>query len=269
MDIAFSTIIIIILVIPGITFRRFYLTEPFSIKYIHRKLSDELIWAIVPSSLLHSIAIIVIESFTNFYFDFILLLKLITCELSKNELISIHENIGNILFYNISLWVISGLAGYYLKNLVRRNDWDLIYPILRFPNKWHYYFSGEYEAISAYEQQKSSPSSSNKKIHKNQLPDFIFIDALVNIENRGDAIYMGLLYDYELGPDGSLSHIILQFTERRYIQDDFMDNDDLNNPSNNKNPYYKIPGKYVLIPFERIKNLNFRYYNLEEISPKK
>ncbi|MBW8324015.1 MAG: hypothetical protein K0M50_04545 [Prolixibacteraceae bacterium] len=262
MDFAFSTFVIVSLVIPGITFRRFYLTEPFSIKYIHRKLSDELIWAMVPSALFHVLGILFVELLTVYHVDLFLLIKIITSQLNDEELKSIQINAGKIFSYNILLWTLAGIMGYYFKKVVRKYDFDLKYSILRFPNIWHYYFSGEYEHILYYQQETNSNGKrqSNKKP---QLPDFIFIDALVNIENKGDTIYMGLLYDYELGPDGSLSHVILRFTERRYVEDD--------DPSNSPTQYYKIPGKYVLIPYDKIKNLNFRYYNLEEIkktSPK-
>lgn len=52
-NLAFTTILIFIIVTPGIIARRSFLSSRFSIKYKSYKAIDEIVWSILPSLILH------------------------------------------------------------------------------------------------------------------------------------------------------------------------------------------------------------------------
>ena len=115
----------------------------------------------------------------------------------------------------------------------------------------------------------------NDKVDEIEL---IFIDALVELK-EGTVIYDGVLVDYELSKDGGLQNISLKGVRRRYLKDDpsrtarpydeiqyDASNEEHLYPKGTVNRYYDIPGHILIIPYEKIVNLNFSYYKIQELA---
>src|SRR4051812_39806853 len=103
MDFAFSTLLILLIILPGFVARFFYFTYPFSSGARKIELATEFFWAFIPGIFIHFFYIYLLEAFTNYIinFDYVLFL-LIGKEdnLKLNEIAqNIHENCINILIY--------------------------------------------------------------------------------------------------------------------------------------------------------------------------
>ena len=67
--------------------------------------------------------------------------------------------------------------------------------------------------------------------------------------NGINIIYIGYFYDYQLKADGSLDAIFLQYPMRR-------------NLDGKSNEYYNINSRFIVLKYENITNINFRYFHI-------
>lgn len=243
MNFAFATILLIFISLPGIAIRRSYYTSKFSSSYISTNWVNELIWSFIPAVFIHAFAIILIEQSSSFYFNIEYIGYLL---MGGNEKINIniifqniHSNIVNILKYFLLITLISSFLGHLSRILIRRTGLDIIWKTIRFPNKWHYLFTGEYLDI--------------EKGWKYHLKiDFITIDVLVTIGDQ-NIIYSGLLEDYYLSKTKEgLDQIIIKYPSKKIFSHD------------GESEYREIPGNYLIIPYQNIVNLNVQYYNISD-----
>lgn len=249
MNIAISTIIILILILPGITFRKLYFSEEFSSQYVTKNLFELIITTVLPSIFLHAVALYLSFLFCKKDIDFEILGQLLT---SKDYPEKAFQNINSYKIYILSYLIlslsISSLLGYLLRKLIRLGFLDSKYKLLRFQNSWHYIVTGEFFNFS-----KASFNISKKQI---KSIDVTHVNALIST-SEGTVIYDGYLVDYKLSGKDDLKYITIKDAERRFLTDD------KKNLSNN-NKYYSIPGHVLVIPNNQILNLNFSYYQFAE-----
>ncbi|MCP4456819.1 MAG: hypothetical protein GY816_02140 [Cytophagales bacterium] len=193
MNIAFGTLLLLILLSPGFICRYAFLQGPYSRKNFQPSISDDIFWSVIPAFFIQLLA-----------YTF---LKFIGIQPSPRDLYLIvtgneHVNFELIdasLFrftqYTFVLLVISYLAGASARWIVTRYNLDLKYNILKVANEWHYLFSG--------------------KLTKEKV-DLIQMDILVNSGN-GTTLNSGILEDYFLNKDGGI--------DRLYLITVFRDND--------------------------------------------
>lgn len=286
MNIAFSTIIILFLLLPGQIFRRFYYSEEFSKQYFKQSVNELFVAVFIPSLVFHSIWILTVPLF-NYYVDLRILGEIL---LSKDYPViafeSIQSMIKPILVYHLTIFLFAGFIGFFLKMLIRKARLDLKIKMLRFQNSWHYILTGEF-----FEFPRASTWLEDDTIDDIELR---YVDALVEV-NGTAVIYDGILVDYELSKEGGLDYLTLYNVQRRYLKDDPRNKEILpevdseveqkNEPEleseveeendsdedvkleniNNPEPY-NIPGHILLLPYSKILNLNFTYYKVIELS---
>ncbi len=246
MNIALTTVLIFIFLLPGLIFRRFYYTEEFSKEYFKQNFFEYFLSSFFPSLILHTIWYFLVTLF-GYRVDLVLISHLFYVEdYPKDVYLNINSNVWQIVAYNSTLLIVSVFMGIISKSIVRIFRLDLRYKLFRFQNSWHYVFSGEF-----FDFPKSSIS-----LDKDSIDDieFVYVDALVD-SNDGTLIYEGILVDYELSKLGGLNYIILQGVQRRFLKDD----------GENEDEKYEIPGHNMVLPFEQILNLNFNFMKLVEI----
>ncbi len=248
MNIAFTSILIFILLAPGFLSRIAYNSSKLSVKNPQKNILNELTWSIIPSLTIHIIAVSVVESISNYYIDFEQLGNLILGVTSENK---IEQNFSQlryflypIFFYNVSVFSFSFGAGYGLQKIVRRFKLDRKYRYLRFNNKWHYIFTGEC-------------------LNFPDVPDEFeeITDKVINVlckVNDKTILYTGEYFNYYINKDGDLEAIHLKHPIRRFLEHDKVD----------QKKYYKIESRYLVIPHSDIININFRYFNRTEIDEK-
>lgn len=243
MNFAFVTVLLLIISLPGIAIRRSYYASRFSLNYVSTNIVNELIWSFVPAIFLHLVAIVIIEKYTSYVFHIDYFGYLATGGNDSNKIHqifeNIHTNIFNILVYIISITVIAVILGNVLRWIVRGFGLDIFFRVLRFPNRWHYLFTGEYLDIER-----------GWKYH-NKI-DFILVDVLVEV-GENSIIYSGILEDYYLSKTNvGLDRIIVKYPSKKEFSHD------------GKYEYREIPGNYLSIPYEKILNINIQYYEMDE-----
>lgn len=262
MNIAFSTLLLFFLLIPGILFRKFYYSEEFSKEYFKETFFGVFIATFLPS-VIFQITWYFLVMILNFEVDLYTVADIISQKPDKNSFINLKNNSLNIIVYNITMFISAIVLGYSLKQTVRRYKWDRKFKFFRFQNSWHYILKGEFFDFPR----------ANMSLEKDTVEDieFVFIDAIVEINNEC-YLYDGILVDYELSSDGGLKNISLTKAVRRKINDDSVIIDGIK--SDNSENYYPIKGHVLLFKYSEIKNLNFTYYTLtyddesKEYSPK-
>jgi hypothetical protein len=247
MDIALNTFIIFLLFIfPGIVFRRFYYVGEFSKQFSSSNWVNTFYISLVPGLVIQIIS----------YFTFINLIyrKPIVNEFDIANSIykklvnnSLPEELFNfellswIFAYLIVTIVISFIIAQICWQVVRSLDWDKKFSPLRFNNYWHYYLSGESLKFKDF-----------KGLLPNQKVVLTEADVLVDLGNEGTKLYKGFLRQHTICKNtGDLKAIYLTDV-RRYKKD--------LPPNNIKN----VPGHIMVIPAEKIVNINLIYITKSE-----
>ena len=220
-------------------FRRFYFSNEFSKEYFKSSYYELLLSTLLPSIFFHLNASIILNFVFEYEFDLSLYAAL-TENLSESLQRDYQSAIKVAIAYNIILWAVASLAGFYLKKLVRLRKWDRKYKLLRFKNEWHYLVTGEILDFP------NVPGEAS-------IVDFVWVDLMVQA-NEGTVLYTGILNDYVLSKENGLDRIYLTEVVRRYLSDDF----------NEERKEYEIPGNFMVFPFDKVLNMNLTYYEIEE-----
>lgn len=246
MNIAFTSILLFIILAPGFFFRISYNSSKLSVKDPNRNLINDFTWSIIPSIVLHTLSIFFVEFFSTYFVDFKQLGNLLLGVTSSNKIEESFSQLRlffyQIFFYNIIIFTISILAGYTSRKIVRLLKWDRKYRFLRFTNKWHYIFTGECLDFPEV------PDKFKEITEK-------YVNVLCKVNDK-TILYSGEFFNYYVDSKGDLEAIHLKLPERRYLEND----------EESKKEYYKIPSKYLVIPNSDIVNINFKYISTTEIS---
>ncbi|MCA1750269.1 MAG: hypothetical protein LC670_00515 [Flavobacteriales bacterium] len=242
---AFSSLVIFFLFIPGVLFRRFYFTEEFSKQYFKPSFSELLLSSFFPGLFIHAFLLALVVYPLGYKIDYYIF-GLILLGNSEAQLIQeIASNVDHfsseILWYFSASILLGIVLGRFTKTMIRRTMLDRKYKLFRFKNEWHYLFSGEILDFPRV-------SGSYEEV------DFRYVDALVQT-NEGVFIYNGFPEEYILSKDGGIDRIYLSDVRRRLMKED--------NQEGKKERYYRLPGKFFVLPYEHIINLHIVYYSIE------
>lgn len=247
MNIAFTTILLFILLAPGFIARQVYHSSKLSIRNPNKNIVTELTLSIIPAFFIQIIALSFVENLSVYKVDFAALGSLIIGSADSTAVRDNFQNIDRykypIFFYNFIVFGIAVLLGYLSREIVRKAKWDRKYRYLRFTNKWHYIFSGECLDFP-------------------DVPDDYedITDKTINVlckVNGKTILYSGKFFDYYININGDLEAVHLKFPIRRLLDDDKVEN------YNEK--YYAIESRYLVIPNNEILNINFRYFKVQEL----
>lgn len=245
MSFALATVLLFIIIIPGLVARFCYFTFPFSNQARQVDLITEIFWSIVPGFTIQFIYLIIVEHLTKYNVNFPYIGALINGIKEENiSLVSavmnnIHKNIFEIIEYNIILLTVAAIIGFLFKFVVRGFRLDIRFNFFRFNNKWFYILSGEILDI-----ERGGITSREITV--------IGIDILCRVGNE-NILYIGELANYYLNSTGDLDALLIRYPMRRKFLDDKQEPD----------TYYNIPSDYLYIPYRDIVNLNINYFELD------
>ena len=256
MNIIYGSIVLFLALLPGIVFRKSYLASEFSRKLISEKVIDDIIWAVVPGVIIHSLSFIIVPYISNYEFDLELIGNFISGNNNEKVLSDIYKNIQcyykEISAYYLLMCIIAFNGGHFSRVLVRLFKWDIKFKQFRFTNRWYYILSGE---SLMFPNQKIMWDISEK--------DYMSIDVLSKTSSGHNILYKGILYNYHLTNDGGLESIVLQWPRRRYLYDENIMLEEKSKRKTKKRKtirfkYTEIPSTKLIIPFENIENINLR-----------
>lgn len=247
MEIALNSFIVFLLFIfPGIVFRRFYYVGEFSKQFSSSNWINTFYISLVPGLVIQIIS----------YFTFLNLIYRKPIKSNFTFINSIYNKLKNNILpeelFDLELlsWVFAYLLVTVLISfiiaqlcwiLVRSLDWDKKFSPLRFNNYWHYYLSGE--SLKFKDFQGVLP---NQKVLLTEA------DVLIDTGNEGTKLYKGFLRQHTICKStGELKAIYLTDV-RRYRRD---------LPPNN---IKEVPGHIMIIPAEKILNINLTYITKQD-----
>lgn len=267
MNIALSSLLLILLILPGIIIRYFcrrgFWKSPVSLS----SPSNEIFYGIIFSLCLHFLIYRII-CITKFNYDFNIILAVMTGTINTTSITYISENIHThftiILFYFIIINLLSMILGITLNITVRFLKLDLKFKLFRFNNEWFYILSGEESIISEIQDNKllQKLKLSIKRIDTILDTTNVCISAIVD-HNSNQYIYWGYVSNFYFNKKGELDRIFLKNTHRRNLNNDKEDNTKTTRPPNDKR-FYKIHGDFVIFKYSDLKTLNVHYLYLYE-----
>ncbi len=255
MSIAFSAVLIFLIFAPGAILRRSYLSGRFSKKFIYSTALDEIVWAIVPGTLLHLLMLFVVQQFSGYRLDFATLGFLLVGTKEDANTVRAFQVLGRDIWlmanYNLILWVFAAALGHGSRLVVRAWRLDKKFEFLRFNNEWYYLLTGE-----LIENTQSIVDVGTREI------DYVWIDALVGTP-EGSILYSGILYDFYLSRTGGLESLYLtQVARRKIIQ--APKESGAKNQGTRQQRYYDVLGDLFVIKYAQVVNINISYISVEE-----
>lgn len=244
MNIALPTLVLLILLIPGFLFRRFYFSGEFSREYFKQNFSDLILPSLIISGIINTFCYTIIYVL-GYHSDAVPAISTLLSGTTDSLKISKAINTLFLNFYpGLSYFLFTGLtgalSGFFAKYLIRTYKLDRKYKLFRFQNEWHYLFSGE--ILDFPEIQGNA-----------RIVEFTFVDALVNT-SEGSVIYSGYLSSYVLSSSTGIDRIYLSDARRRYLKND--------NKQEVDERYYELPGDFFVLFASEIINLHVSYYSI-------
>jgi hypothetical protein len=242
MEIALNSLLIfLLLVFPGIVYRRFYYVGEFSKQFNSSNWINTFYISLIPG--------IIIQIFSYFIFVNVVYRKPITNHFliinkvyEKIKAGIIPEELFNLntLSWIITYFLINIIVAFIIAQIcwtvVRSLDLDKKYAPLRFNNYWHYYLSGESLKFKDF-----------KGILNDKKVVLTEADVLMDLGDEGTKLYKGFVRQHTIcKTTGDLKSLYLTDV-RRYTRDPA--------PNNIKH----VPGHIMIIPAEKIININLTY----------
>lgn len=237
-------VVLILIILPGLIYRRLYFYGEFSKEFKSRyNLVSLIAIAIIPGI----INLVSVFFFYDTFFNEVDLGEVIdkfkdinneNFRFKKSEETPIKKilNTRAIPFIGF-LYLTSFLIGSVLGRLVRISKIDTKFKLLRFKNYWFYLFNGQHTSFKKMKHLK--------KINKKHI--FTKADILID-SNSKTHLYSGIIVDYELHENecDTLSKVMLQNAERYGIRD-------------GKRVSLEVPGNLLVVDCSSMKNINLTY----------
>jgi hypothetical protein len=252
-SIALSTIVLFVLLLPGIAYRRLYYSEEFSQQYFRENLFLVFTATIVPSLIFQLVGFWMARALGH-PSDLTVLGQLMAGgDDSIAALGAVERQLDYIVLHQLLLIALAGAAGYLGRKAIRRWKWDRKYKLFRYQNNWHYLLRGE-----IFDFPRAAIDLQQDRVEEIEI---VFVSTIQDTA-AGTYLYDGVLVDYELARDGGLLTISLKSVKRRRLVEDApkgqSDDPDLR--------YYPVRGNLLVLKYAELKNLNLTYYTLENVS---
>ncbi len=230
-----SIIFIVLVIVPGIFFKRFYFQGEFSKQFNAGLFADRLITSVFWGFVIQVVTFIVFSNTLNFTYQSIQqpVSKAYT-DLSSNSIPDIDSlNTRYILAYLLASIFIAITMGSVLHRLVRFFKIDVKFNVFRFANQWNYFLRGDILHTHEFKGFK------NGKV-LTTLVDVVF----ENGEGKTKMV-SGFLTQYLVSSrTGELETIILTDAKRF---------------SNTDNAFKGVEGDCLIIPYSRVIDMNLSY----------
>lgn len=250
MNFLFTTVLVLLLVAPGLSFFRLYHAGRFSIRYSNLTITDQVFRSIVPGLLLQALMFWLINRWhPGGYSVRVELIGTLLLGAKEDKTVVagfqlLGANLGVTILYEAGLLAVGSLAGWLARQFVRYFKWDRRSRWFRYDNEWHYLLTGE-----ILETNDISPII---RLREAKHIDFVVVDALVKLEN-GNILYSGILAGYELAADGGLRTIYIHTAQRKRLTGPVAE-------ASAPGDYYPVEGDLLTIPYAQLLNLNITYF---------
>lgn len=230
-----SIVFIVLLIVPGVFFKRFYFQGQFAKQFGAGLFADRLITSIFWGIVVQIVTFLVFSRSLNISFDSIKQpVSSAFGSLSKNEIPEVSsENLWYSLGYLLASIFVSALLGSIFHKIVRLLKLDIKLQVFRFANQWNYYFRGDILHTTEFKRGRKGEWLST------------LVDVVIDNSDGKTKMFSGFLTQYAISPrTGELETIFLT-DAKRY--------------SDQISSFKDIPGDCLAIPYSKVVNLNLRY----------
>lgn len=199
-----SIVLIVILIVPGVFFKRFYFQGEFTKQFGAGLFADRLITSVFWGLIVQIITFIVFSQSFNLTYDTLKEpVNKVYIQLSTNNIPDLTtQNLWYILGYLLMSILISAFLGHFLHKVVRIFKIDVRFRVFRFSNQWNYYFRGDILASDDF-----------KKLRKGKVLSTL-VDVVVDTGDGKPKMISGFLSQYNISKNGELETIYLTDAKR-------------------------------------------------------
>lgn len=246
MEIAINSLLIfVLLVFPGIIFRRFYYVGEFSKQFNSANWLNSFYISIVPGILIQVLTLVFFLSFVfkiTYENPIVCYVNVFYKSLQSNVIPDFLFSISFLKYlgiYFLLMILFSAILAQICWIIVRKFNLDIKFKPLRFSNYWHYYFSGEIIQTKSFKSIRDMNNGAKVILSE--------ADVLIDLGNGDNKLYKGIVAQYTICKDsGDLKNIYLT-QARRYKRTDI------------GVELIDIPGDILILPYEKILNINLKY----------
>ena len=244
MEIAFSTFLILAVILPGFLFNIALFSPNIAVKdgaFSRQSFLEKIPFSLMYSFMFHLMGFLVMKWWLNGNIDINKIISILAGQYGKDGLF-LHTNSVSFIhtvYYFIVITFFAWFTGFILRVVIKRYGLDLKFPGLRIDPDWYYLLSGDKFLFRE-----------SKLFLK--TPDAITLDTIIH-HTEGDYLYSGLLFDYKLDIDGEIEYVILLEARRRKLSND---KDQLMRDKAIER-YYRIDGDYFVIKKSEMVTMNF------------
>lgn len=260
MSLAFSALLLFLLISPGIAFRFAFLKNDALQVTVDTSLVSELLLMVFPALFLHGIGDLVLYNLPHWQINYPFLLELILGKDTHAETWLNRSALYGFAIYLGLINLVGYLAGHGFQQLVlhfRLDQWSRLFKPY---NQWDHLLGGW-------------------TLPNRDRISFIQLDLLVATAD-GEVIYCGILEKYFLNKDRQLDRLHLINVYRRPLNKDadpFERTDEKEEIDNDLDEfehyltkfdarYYSLPGDSFVVPFAQVKNMNITYCTKQKVS---
>lgn len=249
-NLAFTTLVILLLAVPGYVYRTVYFSQDFSKEAAPMSMTEEVYLSILFSLPFHAIAFLTIDrlytsSIISTYVDLNIVIGALTgqyAEDAQNGRLSLADNVYRyfrwILLYLIVMTAGAAWIGHMFRKIVWRLKLDVKLPsFFRYRNQWLYTFTGR------------------DKESKERL--FGVVDAICLLGGEKTRIYRGVVFGFESNEAGDLEQVQLGLAYRGKFKET---KKELNSPEIKTGFYWEeVPGSILVLKYNNVLSLNVTY----------
>jgi hypothetical protein len=255
-NIAFTTLVILVLSFPGYVLRASYYAGKFTSHVLPRNWTEDIARAILISLPLHLTMLSVFEwlqysGVIRTTLTFEVVFRILAGEYNENIsaiIANLYANTRYVISYYMSTLIVAGGVGYALRKIVWKWKWDVKYPwLFRYKNEWLYTLMGRDVPV---------PSEySEARI-------YVRVEALTKTplqeKTARTRLYRGIVEGFTTEENGALRDILLTEVERGKFKKE---------PAKEPEFYWKsvTPGNLMILKYSELLNVNITY--LMELPP--
>lgn len=269
-------LLFILVVIPGLLFKRFFFYGEFSKQFTTKEsIYKSLFYSIIPGIILQLFAYWLYMTIRTSQFTNEEILNIFKelfsskSEYSVSTKLFFSNGFNYFLLHELTVFFLAILSGHFVARIIRFFKLDIHFKILRFQNQWYYIFSGEIRDFRKFKHLKlkiGEKPEINKENDPKSLPPY----GDILVENGGEQVlYTGFIVDYDLNYDNlnELDKIYLKGASRyRDFRPEDVENCLETNGIKTKVP---IKGDVFILKADKVLNINLTFIPINQFEQEK
>ncbi|WP_341900008.1 hypothetical protein [Fluviicola taffensis] len=265
-------LLFILVVIPGLIFKRFFFFGEFSKQYTTKEsIYKSLFYSIIPGILIQLFSYWFYITIHDPWFNTEDVLTIFKELFSNKTEYSISterffkEGFNFFLLHEVIVFTLAGFIGLIFSRLIRLMRWDIHFKIFRFQNQWYYVFSGEIKRFKKFKHLKRILGEVDGEVVKTNQTHFPPYGDILVEDGGQQNLYTGFIVDYDLDYEdvNNLDRIYLIGASRYRLK---RDGEDLTN-LDVRGSRVKVPikGDVFILEAKNILNMNLTFIPTKQL----